>query len=323
MGDNAMNIYVLAPLDSISGGPELAHQFCGAVNSMMDGANVAKICYVDATEMDYKNFIGIDAEVPEVYRSYVTEHAVGLQQIDQPGNIIVVPEGLSFSISVIEHARVWFWWMSVDNYVLSTKEVNLQDIIARSEYHLVQSQYAREYIGRYVEDTNRILWLTDYINDAHGQFLYPSNLRRDMVLYNPKKGYKELAPFIERGTEYQWVPLIHLDLEQEIVLMQSAKLYIDFGEHPGRDRIPREAAANGCCVITNRKGSARNGIDVPIPSIYKWENPKEDMDAILELMADICHDFQKHQDAFAPYRKEIKGQKAVFLKEVAQLLQRV
>ena len=27
-------------------------------------------------------------------------------------------------------------------------------------------------------------------------------------------------------------------------LFGSSKLYIDFGEHPGRDRIPREAAAS-------------------------------------------------------------------------------
>ena len=45
--------------------------------------------------------------------------------------------------------------------------------------------------------------------------------------------------------------------EQVVDLMSESKVYIDFGNHPGKDRIPREAVINGCCVITGVRGSAR------------------------------------------------------------------
>lgn len=318
-----MNIYVLAPAGSISGGPELAHQFCGAVNKMQRADVRAKICYVDASNPNYVEAIGVENEIPNRYRIYVTERASGLDEIDRPGNVIVVPEGLSYSISVIERARILFWWMSVDNYTDSTKEENLVSIIERSEYHLVQSEYAREYLYKKKVQDNQVLWLTDYINEMHGQFLYPANLRRDVALYNPKKGYKELEPLISYAKWLIWIPLVNLSLEEEVVLMQSSKIYVDFGEHPGRDRIPREAAANGCCVITNRRGSAGNDLDVPIPSIYKYENPKESLKEIDSLLHDICADFQKHQDDFLEYREVIKKQKNEFELEIKELIDKI
>ena len=60
-----------------------------------------------------------------------------------------------------------------------------------------------------------------------------------------------------------------LSPEQVQAMLKKAKVYIDFGGHPGMDRIPREAALAGCIVVTNREGSAAFRQDVPIPSQYK------------------------------------------------------
>ena len=65
-----------------------------------------------------------------------------------------------------------------------------------------------------------------------------------------------------------WVPIENMTPREVGELLASAKVYVDFGEHPGRDRIPREAALAGCVVITGTRGSAGNGIDIPIPSEY-------------------------------------------------------
>ena len=42
---------------------------------------------------------------------------------------------------------------------------------------------------------------------------------------------------------------------------------MDFGFHPGQDRLPREAALLKNCIITNREGSAAFYKDVPILGI--------------------------------------------------------
>lgn len=53
--------------------------------------------------------------------------------------------------------------------------------------------------------------------------------------------------------------------------MSKSKVYIDFGNHPGKDRIPREAAISGCIVITGKRGAAAFAEDVCIPETYKFD----------------------------------------------------
>ena len=57
---------------------------------------------------------------------------------------------------------------------------------------------------------------------------------------------------------------------KEIIrIFQKTKLYIDFGYHPGKDKMPREAVLFNNCVITNLKGSAYNKFDIPINKQFK------------------------------------------------------
>ena len=46
------------------------------------------------------------------------------------------------------------------------------------------------------------------------------------------------------------------------------------------NRIPREAAMCGCCVITNRNGSAANNVDVQIADKYKFDNEADEKQVI-------------------------------------------
>lgn len=66
-----------------------------------------------------------------------------------------------------------------------------------------------------------------------------------------------------------------------MVLLRQCKVYIDFGQHPGMDRIPREAAACGCLVLVGERGSASYFNDVPLPAEYKIDLRNPDMDALV------------------------------------------
>ena len=90
--------------------------------------------------------------------------------------------------------------------------------------------------------------------------------------------------------------------------------YIDFGPHPGMDRLPREAALAGCIVITNREGAAAHDEDVPLPPEYKFR--KFDVEAIHALLGDCCrgNDAEgrggqgEHVERMRPYVEWILGQ---------------
>ena len=91
---------------------------------------------------------------------------------------------------------------------------------------------------------------------------------------------------------------------QELLL--KSKIYIDFGNHPGRDRFPREAALFGCSVITNKKGSAKNKVDVNIIEEYKFQDESElELNKIVDLINDITINFKSHHDNFNSYRTTI------------------
>jgi len=313
MSEIEMEIYVLCGAKARSGGAELTHQFCSAVNRLT--SIQARMCYVDV-KASVADCLPVDTEAIQEYEEYRTEHAKSLEEMDRKGNVIIIPEGLTLAASCISKATVIIWWMSVDNYIRATNESDLGELRKRCILHLVQSFYAKEYVEN--KFTAPIMWLTDYINLKHGTFLYPSEYRQDIALYNPAKGISNIQPLIEKANWLQWIPIVGLSTEAAIVVMQNAKIYVDFGNHPGKDRIPREAAVNGCCVITNKAGSAAYYEDVPIPDTYKFEDTMGSIDEINDLMHDICEHFQEHQDRFADYRTWIHEEKDRFECEVIQ-----
>ena len=98
--------------------------------------------------------------------------------------------------------------------------------------------------------------------------------------------------------------------------LSEAKVYIDFGEHPGKDRIPREAAVCGCCVVTGRRGAAGNDVDVPIHPRYKFADRLENIPAILDCIRRLLAEYPQRIADFAAYRASIRKEKALFEREV-------
>lgn len=312
-----MNMYILAPENRVSGGPELAHQLCNALNRFTDIK--AYMCYVTITK-PYK--IAMDVQAPVQYEIYETAHVTDVELVNNPDSFVVVPEALTPSMLLIPKAKKILWWMSVDNYIKSTNEENLDYIRTNVFLHLFQSYYSLDYVNKKMPGVNG-LFLSDYINEAHGKFIYPAEFRQDIALYNPAKGYNELKPLIEKANWLNWVPIANLEVERVVLMMQAGKIYVDFGEHPGKDRIPREAASNGCVVITNKKGSAAFKEDVPIPEQFKFDDPSQNIDEINKLMHSICDDFKTYQDMFEDYRKFIKAEKDAFFNDVIRFADRL
>ena len=311
-----MKIYILAPQNHTSGGAELSHQLCNAINRLSDIP--AYMCYVDINA-PFGKALARDEPAPVSYLPYGTKHVNSLSEMDQPENIVVFPEGLTLSMPYVTKARKVLWWMSVDNYVISTKESNLGYIKENAALHLYQSYYAKEYVEEKIPGAKG-LYLSDYINEEHGKFIYPAQFRENMALYNPAKGYDEIKPLIDKASWLKWVPLINLDIPHMVLMMEAGKIYVDFGNHPGKDRIPREAAANGCVVLTNKKGAAAFEGDVPIPGEYKFDDPTENLDRIDMLLHDICDNFAAHQAKFESYREMIAGEKEKFDKDTILFL---
>ena len=134
--------------------------------------------------------------------------------------------------------------------------------------HLAQSQYAKNFLK--TKGLKSFL-IEDYINE---DFLKSAididlSLKKPVITYNPSKGKKYMDLFKKLFPEINMIPLVGMTRDEMIKCLKESMVYLDLGQHPGRDRIPREAAVQGCVVMTSKFGSAENSLDVAIDEFYK------------------------------------------------------
>lgn len=313
-----MRIIVIIPGNAATGGVELLYQFVDAANAAGATAYVCNHPFNDKTG------------IPEAYSGYNCQ-ALSRSEI-QADDIIVLPEVFTYLSDEFSENAVYLWWMSVDNYYGSKsaryvignkflpwkfKSINKPNFSKSFKGHLCQSQYAIEHLQQHGIDCD--FFVSDYINRdfvENSEIDYKKE-REDIVVFNPAKGSEQTSK-IMAYSKYEFRPIKDMKRVQVIELLLSAKLYIDFGNHPGKDRIPREAAALGCVIMTNRRGSAHNDDDVPINPGLKIDDTSNDFAAhAAERIEDIMVNYLKYHEELESYRKAIIDEKSNFFASVA------
>lgn len=308
-----MKIYIACPAAAVSGGAELLHQFSQELTKRN----------VETYMLYYGNVDG--DPTPDRYRKYnikIAEHYV-----DEADSVFVLPEVGVHEVQRCKKGKAIIWWLSVNNYIMCYRErfsttFDIFNIAGQKNvFQFVQSQYAKDFLEKYFKITDAH-FLSDYINDEIiEQAQATQKPRENLCLYNPAKGLANVEPLIENSRkDITWIPLQGYTPAEMADLMCRAKLYVDFGGHPGKDRIPREAVVCGCCVITNREGSARNDTDVPIPEKYKLEDTS-DICHVLDCIYDVMDHYDDRMEDFVAYRKHVIGEKEQFEREVDQFLE--
>jgi hypothetical protein len=297
-------VYVLCPI-AVTGGPELLHQLVDVLNTRQPDS--ASIVYHPG------------GETPEPYRRYLVRPAV--KDEIQPGDTIVLPEIFSGLVGDFPGARVLFWWLSVDNFHAWSGDSHMALLRQHVSAHLYQSEYARAFLER--KGLCPALRLSDrlagpYI-DAIG--CPPTDQRGNLVAYNPAKGgdrARRVLAELANTTRVWVIEIADMSPGRVRAVLASAKVYIDFGHHPGKDRLPREAAAMGCCVVTNRRGSAANDIDVPIPQQFKIDDHEPGWEhRAVTTVRNLLADFDRQRGLFDDYRAAILAEHDQFEMDAA------
>lgn len=327
-------IYVLCPANVKSGGPELLHQLVYQLNQI----NSRPRAYIV-----YYNLKTNNPVVP-AYKKYVGKNWIVEQKIEDNGdNLLIIPEtGLS-QFNICKDIQKAIWWLSVDNFlntnyfnsliaqvglvhgIIAKLKGNIKNrakLIYKADYHFYQSYYAKDYLIKKGISFDKMFYLSDYINDYYvdSSKIALNNKRKNIVLYNPKKGIEFTSKIIKATPNYiKFVPLINMTNEQIFYNLVSSKVYIDFGNHPGKDRFPREAAILGCCVITGRRGSANYSKDVPIEEKYKILDKDENIPLIVKRIQDCVDNYNLRQTDFYNYRKKITKEKAKFIESCKEI----
>jgi hypothetical protein len=319
-------VLVICPGNAMTAGPEALHQLVADLNRLGQPA-----------EMVYHPF-SRRCEPPAPYRKYGVP--VGTYA-EEAGTLIVFPEIFTTLALRVTKAEAAVWWMSVNNftgvrygrpwrdrlrywkYVLKGKRP-LRGVQALAHLrNFAQSDYAREFLaGHGISAPMLSDPIPVYTDTAYLQAL-PARLqaaqRADTILYNPTKGAPITAKLMAAYPQWRFRPLRGLDREQLAQAFLEAKLYMDFGHHPGKDRLPREAALHGCCVITARQGSAANPVDVPIPERYKLDVKAPDfVQRFGEVAGAVLARFDDCSREFDAYRQVIAREPADFDRQIVE-----
>lgn len=333
-------VYIVCPANFQTGGTELCHQFADYLNSKEIN------CYLVYT--DGQNFV--DAEVPQGFKKYKINKAVNI--IDSPNNFLILPEANLALANEYKKINFIFWWMSFDNYFNSASRLDnlkyffkglfslklflIRMYIIRSKLtlgfsnmkriendriiHAYQSKYAS--IELYKQNIYNQVPLSDYINlefvDYYKENINIESTKKDIVLYNPIKGIDITKKLIKALPTVQFIPLQGLSRDELNILFRTSKVYIDFGNHPGKDRLPREACINGCSIIVGKNGSAKYFEDVPILEKYKFNNYQ--IKEIKECILSIFDNFEDSSKDFQFFRDNILQEKDHFYREIDYLI---
>ena len=121
--------------------------------------------------------------------------------------------------------------------------------------------------------------------------------------------------------EFRVVALAGMGREQLRDTLLDARLFVDFGHHPGKDRVPREAALCGAIPVVRRVGAACFPEDVPLPEALLPATPLFlDGDALAGHLRAILHEADHWQAVLEEYRALIRQEKAVFEQEIRALI---
>tara|TARA_B100000035_G_scaffold70350_1_gene57734 strand:- start:2472 stop:3428 length:957 start_codon:yes stop_codon:yes gene_type:complete len=302
-----MKFILISPSDSTTGGIESMHQFGRAIKDL---GLQCEVFYVGKTNkaQEYFSFYGLD-------KSKSID--------DKENNIVIFPEIYTNIIHKIKKSKVGIFWLSIDNYLYRKRDSFLKDKFneirsliggriptfrMKNYIHLAQSQYAKNFLK--TKGLKSFL-IEDYINE---DFLKSAididlSLKKPVITYNPSKGKKYMDLFKKLFPEINMTPLVGMTRVEMIKCLKESMVYLDLGQHPGRDRIPREAAVQGCVVMTSKFGSAENSLDVAIDEFYKTNTSYNDILKLGPKVHEIFKSFSEHLENQAKYRRIIMNDK--------------
>jgi hypothetical protein len=265
--------------------------------------------------------------------------------VDATGHALVAPETYTTSLRAATRATRICWWLSIDysplffaqreriyrdSYTLNDRMLHIARggrgfayrlAIRRKPWrdmlHLAQSHYAWNFLYDHLDVTPSLV--TDFTPTAELDELPRSPVaeRGRRVTYNPKKGGWVVDELRRRGAPYDFVPIQNMTRTEALRTLCESAVYMDPGNHPGKDRMPREAALAGAITLVSRSGSGANWQDVPIPWEHKIDMTGDVATNAAARLEAVFSDLAGHKARQARYDSFVRGEPERFRREVA------
>lgn len=321
---NQSKIIIFCPPNSVTGGPEALHQLAD------------KLYHLEVKNVFMHYLPKRKNAKPENYNVYKTNEIDIIE--DKAENILIIPESMTFLVKEYPKSQKVIWWLSVDFYkILMDHRIKRQGIFTKlfyqqkdKEYHFehlpnvfqwAQSYRSSVYIKNHGIPENQIDFVCDYINPSF--LVNKDTIHKDLtnknILYNPRKGKKEISQLIKSSPELNWIPIQNMNADQIRDLMAKSLLYVDFGENPGRDKMLREAVSQDCCIVSGKNGSSAFYEDLMIPEAYKFNFSENKIPEIISKIKNVLENYPNHISEFTTYKKMVLNEEIAFIEKLKEI----
>jgi hypothetical protein len=307
--------FIVCPKGVATGGPEALHQL---YRELTDQGLEALLWDPDRTRC-----AAAPAKAYEEYDPKWTEAFPNSQ------DVVIVPEVYGDLIPRLYlNCRIVFWWLSVDNFSRSSRiTLDVLKVLFPDVIHCYQSEYARIFLQE--NGTSATYPLSDYLNEDFVSRAIGGSLTKisedTLIAVNPAKGFDRTSIVLNALDPNCVIRLENMSRAEVIDSLAKADIYLDLGNHPGTDRIPREAALMNCVVLTNTRGSAGNDTDIPIDKgFFKFDDRVSNFEIeLLDSLKEIRKNPKEYLEMQKTYRNQVLQGKEKFSDEVEDLVQMI
>ncbi len=260
--------------------------------------------------------------IPEVYKkvydlSYL-DHDIPLDS----STLIVTHEGWCDYLPFFEGAKKMICWLSIGNINGCGRSRSVTDLIDQKCLYMMDCFHTSQapWVQKTLESYGALVWpLNDYISLPY--FTIPKTKKcSNTIAYNPAKGDSLSRLFIFKYSEYNYIKLEKLDSLGIINALDRAQIYIDFGNFPGKDRIPREALLRDCVIFIHNAGCAIDNDSFPVDDYFRFSD-QDVIDGSLQKKIDeaFLHWNQMHDKQFI-LRDSLHHEQATFKSNVQKIV---
>jgi len=338
-------IVVVAPSNYKSGGPESLHLLANKLKY-----NFGLNSYIYYFPNPYQ-------PTKDLLEEYKLDPIFNLE--DHKNLILITFESYPFInfLQKFKKAKKIIWWLSVDNFYISLayyskkfrskisknllKRSNnifallnidakkyVQSVLSNIDIHLVQTYYSFENLKFLKIPIDKIMFLTNHINK---DFIYAAEQfnktnKKNIVIFNPIKSNvftKKILENLNKNNNIDIIPLKEKSKYEIINILKESKVYIDFGFHPGKERLPREAALLDNCILVSKRGSAAYYEDLPIPDGYKFPMDERYIPAIVEKIKFCLFSYQIAIQDFTFFKLYVKNELNLMSHQLKRLLKTI
>lgn len=320
---NTSKIFILCPANLATGGPEALHQLCEA---LVNKGFMATICYTDYNKVKFES---------PIHPAYVKYNVPFVFEIENSiENYVLFPETFTPSLWEKKYSNVnkIVWWLSVTNFKITFENTKshyeskflyhlkkqfkeypiptfkkLQDTKIK---HIAHSYFSVDFLRQ--NNISIVGQISDYMNEKFTTGESYIHKKENNIIYNAFKNGEFLDKIIQLTKDINWIPIKDMTPQQVSETMQKAKVYIDFGYHPGKERMPREACLMDCCMIIGKDGSAKYKEDMPIPDNFHFEKKEELITEISNKVRECINNYSTVIQMFQPYKKILLNEKEEF-----------